>query len=252
MNQMLLIKLAMLLALAAEAAGSAASSLPEAQHPPAETATPRVGLFFSANVSAACAGRCSLRATTAAPCGRGNGSASAPALLEPWNSLLLAGGWQQQGLEIYMHTECSDPGCSPVPASFLLWRSDGNASSACTQRSKPASVPPEPRLLPGFTGNGDAFYTLNSKEPLVAVFYEPSAAAAPAAVREDLHACKSQLPTAAACQASGGTTAASEPAVEATAAATEQDAECRAQHLLVLRLALSAWVLACTSAGALL
>lgn len=251
--QMFLCQLALLLALAAQAAGSSTPLLQMAQPQPEEAASPRLGLFFSANIDAACVGRCSLSASTA-PCDGGNANASAPALLEPWNSLLLAGRWQHQDFIIIVKIDCSDPACIPAPASLLAWRSDGNGISACAQQADADRQPPQPRLLPGLAGDGDAVYMLDGGDPLVAVSYDPSAAAAAmaaATAHEAQEECERQLLAAAACEASSGPAAAVEPTGETTAASV-QGPQCKMQRLLALRLAVAAWVLACTSAGALL
>lgn len=249
---MLFRQLTTLLVLAAQAAGSSALLLKGPQTRLEGGSSPRLGLFFSANISTACTGRCSLRASTA-PCNGGNGTASAPAALEPWNSVLLSGGWQQQHLQTVVHIDCSDAACTPTPASFLAWHSDGDGSSACAQQAA-AGLPPAPRLLPGVADSGDAVHMLNDGEPVVAVAYDPTAAPSllVAMAHAALQKCERQLLTAAAGEASHGLAAATEPVASALLAAAEQDRVCQTRSLLLLRLAVAAWVLACTSVGAFL
>ena len=203
---------------------------------------PSLILLFNANISAACAGRCSLQ-FTATRCDADDGAAADGLLLErsavgsgeleASNSLRLP--WEQsEQLDADLEVVCMDPACLAAPPSFVAWR-----GSACEQGEAAVLAAPLPmHRLPGLPGSRDRAYILSLGQPAVIVAFSPLAAMAAAAP-----ACSDQsttngstVATATANTAAGGHAAASQP-------------ECTGHSRLLLKLALAAWVLACAALG---
>ena len=203
-------------------------------------APPSLALLFSANISAACAGRCSLQ-VTAARCGGGGAaaggerSAVASGELEASNSLSLP--LKQSGLlEADVEVVCTDPACVPTPASFVAWRGSACEGGVAALRL-PAPLPAHP--LPGLPGGQDRVYTLGSGKPAVIVAFSPlaaMAAAAPTCGGNHRTTSGSAVVAAAAAAAAGTHRAARQP-------------ECTGHSRLLLKLALAAWTLACAALG---
>ena len=203
---------------------------------------PRLGLLFSASVSAACSGRCTLSAS-ASSCGDGGGdpadaacaapTAAVPVDLQPWNSLLLLGaGSGEHALQAEVHVECSDPACTPSPWRFVAWHgacSDGAAPSNAT-----ATLHTAP--LPGLPAGRDRIFMLNSEQPAVHVTYNPASAA----VAANLPACDAS--SAVPPPAPGETATAAD---EAGGALQLAELQCNGHARLLLKAALAAWALAC-------
>lgn len=237
--------LGLALALAAALLGAAAS-LPTPQPAGSAPAPPRLTLLFSANGSAACAGRCTLRAAAAA-CAPGAAAAAAEGetsgeLLCGWNSLSIDGP-AAPTLEAAVEVECWDPACTAQPRSFVAWRGAGCGSGAV------AGPPALPALvLPGLAnGTVDQVFTLGGGRPAVVISYSPPQPPLPA-------------PAAAAAPASN-ITAAGLPPNNASAASgpgslppmqpSRQEQQCGgARHAALLKLALAVWTLGCAALGA--
>lgn len=200
---------------------------------------PSLILLFSANISAACAGRCSLQ-FTATRCDADGGAAADGLLiersavgsgeLEASNSLRLP--WEQSDLlDADLEVVCIDAACLAAPPSFVAWR--GSACEQSAAADLPAPLPAQP--LPGLSGSPDRVYILGSGEPAVIVAFSPLAAMAAAAPACNNH--NQSTVIGAATAAAAGTRAAG------------SQLECTGHSRLLLKLALAAWVLACAALG---
>lgn len=229
------------LALAVLAALLGASScLPAAQAAAPAPSQPTLALLFSANVTAACAGRCSLRPVAAA-CGSSTGAAAAAGetsgqLLSGWNSLSLDGG-VAAALTATVTVSCSDPACAAQPRRFVAWR-----GAECGSDGSSGGLPALPaRALPGLaSGSSDRVYTLGGSQPALRVRYAPlQARAAVAAQPAPNSTVPSQLPTNAS-------------SAHAATPSSQQQEHCGRgrRHAALLKLALAVWTLGCAALGA--
>lgn len=215
---------------------------------PAARQGSRLALLFSANVTAACAGRCTLRAT-AASCGARPAAASPAAaagadLQVGWNSLVLPDAQAAEQLEAAVALECSDPSCQSAPAAFVAWR-----GAACRGGGGAALPARQLAGLPNATS--DRVFVLGAGQPAVAVRYVP---AAPRQPEPSTPSSIAAPPPLLAATASGQHPPALVPdshaAAAAPAAALEEGQLCAGSSGLLLKLALAAWVLGCAALGA--
>lgn len=171
----------------------------------------RLALLFNANVSSACAGRCSLQATAAACAGRlpaaavtserqllaaDAASAAQAELQRGWNSVVLS--WQESArLQATVQVHCHDPACTPSPPSFVALRGAECGGGGEGEGSAEAALLAEPLGSPA-PANGSSsadkgslsqhqVFMLNSRRPAVAVQFAPlqPAAALPSAPLTD-------------------------------------------------------------------
>lgn len=233
------------------ASPSASSATQQLQKP---VAVPRLALLFSAEVGAACAGRCSVTATAAfcaAATNSGNAAptrpppASADANLEGgWNSLLLP-AQQASELEAEVTINCSDPACAAAPQRFVAWR--GAACASASTHLPPLAARPLAGLAAA-NATSHRVYSLGTEGiPVVEVAYSPPPpplmAGAPQQEAEQAaaNASHAEQPTAACLSQPG-------PAPAALAAAGDHRCGDTGGGL-ALKLALAAWTLGCAALG---
>lgn len=243
--------LALLGALVAPQLRAAAAGAPQApslalQAPQA----PRLALLFSAQVGAACAGRCRLTASTArcasggGAAGSGDGSSNSTAPSAPsstaaaaleagWNSVVLAAA-AAPALEVSVAVSCADPACVPSPARFLAWR-----GSSCANSDGVAALAAQPLAGAGSSSGTQGGHRALTLGRALAVAYLPPPALA--AVHDPEPVPSNTSATAADSQLGA--------AAKAAAVGDEQLCSSgRARR--ALQLALAAWMLGCAALGA--
>ncbi len=202
---------------------------------------PRLALLFSANVSTACAGRCSLRAVAAA-CGSSAAAAGAAgetsaALLRGWNSLSLDGP-AAPALTATVTVDCWDPACTVQPRRFVPWRGAQCSSVGSSGAALPA-LPARP--LPGLaSGSADLMYTLGGNQAVLVVSYSASQQRAAIAAVVAPNSTASLLPPSNATVALGAPAAAVD-----RKRAERQECGAGGRHAALLKLALAVWTLGC-------
>lgn len=229
----------------------AVAPLPAAQAAGPSPSQPQLALLFSANVSTACAGRCSMSAVAAA-CGSSAAAAAAAGetsagLLRGWNSLSLDGP-AAPALTATVTVDCWDPACAAQPRRFVAWRGAECSSSGGGGRA--AMPAPPARPLPGLAnGSTDRVYTLGGSQPALIVSYlapqmQPAAIAAAIAAPNST---ASLLPPS---EPSDTTAVIGAPAAtEDRRRAEQQECGVGGRHAALLKLALAAWTLGCAALG---
>lgn len=220
----------------------------------------RLALLLSANVSAACTGRCTLRAAAAAcdpvaavpPAVE---TRAAAALEDGWNSIVL-GRQTADALLVTAHVDCVDPACAADPPSFLAWRG-GRCSTGSGGSGSEALLATHLQGLPAAIA--DDVYVLNSQLPALAVTYSPqprptlhTASAGCGSDGEAAPTCPPHAALDASSNISGGLEAGKTHADTAgDAGLRERAAEhpCDRRSGLALKAALAAWVLGCAALG---